>query len=40
MGISVGQETIMVANLSCKRENAHVLGFIKKIKINKNIWTA
>jgi hypothetical protein len=30
MGISVGQEIIMVANPSCKRENARVLGFIKK----------
>ena len=32
MGITVGQETIMVANPSCRRENAHVLGFIKKKK--------
>ena len=35
MGISVGQETIMVANPSCRRENARVLGFIKK-KNKKN----
>jgi hypothetical protein len=42
MGISVGQETIMVANPSCRRENARVLGFIKKKKKknNTNIWTA
>jgi hypothetical protein len=44
MGISVGQEIIMVANPSCKRENARVLGFIKKKKLKKkknntNIWT-
>ncbi len=34
MGISVGQETIMVAKPSCRRENACVLGFIKKKKKN------
>jgi hypothetical protein len=39
MGISVGQETIMVANPSCKRENARVFGFIKKIKKIKKIQT-
>ena len=39
MGISVGQEIIMVANPSCKRENARVLGFIKKKKKKKKYNT-
>ena len=38
MGITVGQETIMVANPSCRRENAHVLGFIKKKKKTIQIY--